>query len=1103
VATMAEQAGSGIPAREWGCIMLNLQELERLNPELDEESALRQKGAGNPLQLMMIQQICQGRPVDPAAGFPKLFRDECVKGSGIDPVLYDSAVALVEDSGRWETHEALNWKVSRNWQNKPHDFRMLAGFYGEDGVLWQAKPLNPRTKENGSIQKYESPMGAGSTAYLPPVPAEIRQRIAARYGIEEPSEHLKKLYASQGKEAPSILNGSFREWLQQKPSIPIVLTEGGKKGLSVLSLGYVGIALYGVNGGYRSNEKIAGETIPLDRARLIDSLQPFIVEGRPIILAFDQDAESKTRQKVTAALFKFAVLLKSHGAKVSIASWDGKLGKGIDDLQVNAGKEAVEAAISNALDFDDWAIAHRLANRVKREPSKHIGDREFVEVAAELPRAGIIALHGGKGTGKSKCIAQLVKNRPWVSVTGLIALSREQAESFGGDFINDMERGRSGYRPSGGGVAVCVPSLLKAKGFSGEVLILDETTAVLKFLLESKLANREGIRPLLLTEFERRVKEASLVILADADLTEEVIAYVEKIQSGEKAFLVRTDRKPLGWKGNFLKAPRTVAIMDLLEAAKRLESGKTLYISTDSKKLAETLSELLSQELGIKSLLITQETSGGDIERSFLQSKGADLPSLAMMGIQAIICSPSVVQGFSIEQNTHLIAGFWGFYQGASIDAVSIAQALDRVRSPIPRNIWIANKGTSYSRFSAALNQNDWLLDFHKSGTCTATVAKLSLRSNTLDKVGAIDWQSDNIKLLAHFETERNKGMFALEATVKALLQNEGKSVTTRKILDDPDEIESFEDTLKKLSERLEEERAAAVSGAQELSGDEVAALERKAQNGTLTQGEILSLERFYISKFYRLSEVKPDLVTWDKKGLTRKRIEHLEAIVIEGRALERTAASINQNPETPQDWDKSELRRMLLQVSGALPLILGIWDGTITDLKDEIIAPIAVILQKHAKEFAIAFNFRNVDGVGGRQAVFTLLDHFGIKRVSEQITRADGIRDRAYSVDNLHLANLKAVITRRSACTPPPNERDIQGGCAAPTVLEKLSQAARKTALELLDRLKSAQSPEQQRAIWYRTEENPLQGERSAWDAAWETLESTPEGQAILFNLG
>jgi hypothetical protein len=1083
--------------------MLSLQKLEKLNPELDEESALRLKGAGNPLQEMMIQQLCQGRPVDPAAGFPEVFRDECVKGSGIDPALYESAVTFVEDSGRWETHEALNWKVSRNWQNKPHSFGMLAGFYGEDGVLWQAKPLNPRTKENGSIQKYESPMGAGSTAYLPPVPAEIRQRIAARYGIEEPSSHIQALYASQGKEAPSILNGSFREWLQQNPSIPIVLTEGSKKGLSVLSLGYVGIALYGVNGGYRSNEKVAGETIPLDRARLIDSLKPFIVPERPIILAFDQDAESKTRQKVTAALFKFAVLLKSHGATVSIASWDGKLGKGIDDLQVNAGKEAVEAAIANALDFDEWAIAHRLANRVKRDPSKHIGDREFVEMAAELPRAGIIALHGGKGTGKSKCIAQLVKGRSWISITGLIALSREQAESFGGDFINDMQRGRSGYRPSGGGVAVCVPSLLKAKGFSGEVLILDETTAVLKFLLESKLANREGIRPLLLAEFERRVKEASQVILADADLTEEVIAYVEKIRSGEKAFLVRTDRKPLGWRGVFLDGTKTEAIAELLSSARCLERGKIIYISTDSKKLAETLSELLSQEVGITSLLITQETSGGDIERSFLQSKGADLPSLAMMGIQAIIASPSVVQGFSIEQHTDLIGEFYGFYQGASIDAVSIAQALDRVRSRIDRNIWIANKGSSYSRFSAALNQNQWLLDFHKSGTTTAALAKLHLRSDTLDKVEAIDWQCDNIKLLGHFEVERNRGMFSLAATVKALLANEGKSILALdNSRDCPRGLKIIRDKLKALSERLEKERAAAVSGAQELSGDEVAALERKAQNGPLTQGELLSLDRFYISKFYRLPEVAPDDVIWDKKGSTRKHIERLEALVIEGRALERTAASINQNPETPQDWDKSRLREMLLQVSGVLPLILGILDGIIVDLKDEVIAPIAAILKKHAKEFAIAFNFRNVDGVEDRQAVFTLLDYFGIKRVSKQ-KRGGGKRDRYYSVDTAHLKRLSAIIERRKGVTPPPYEEDIQGGCDAPTALEKLSQAARKTALELLDRLKSAQSPEQQRAIWYRTEENPLQSERSAWDAAWETLESTPEGQVILFNLG
>jgi len=97
------------------------------------------------------------------------------------------------------------------------------------------------------------------------------------------------------------------------------LTEGGKEALALLSLGYVAIALTGVNGGYCANNKIDGAVVPLAKPELIDEINWLAVLGRPIVLAFDQDIKQNTRDCVTSALFNLRALLKITGAQVLVS----------------------------------------------------------------------------------------------------------------------------------------------------------------------------------------------------------------------------------------------------------------------------------------------------------------------------------------------------------------------------------------------------------------------------------------------------------------------------------------------------------------------------------------------------------------------------------------------------------------------------------------------------------------------------------------------------------------------------------------------------------------------------------------------------------------
>ncbi|MEP0914488.1 DUF3854 domain-containing protein [Leptolyngbya sp. GB1-A1] len=168
--------------------------------------------------------------------FQQQIQREFFQGSGIAAELFAVTVQVRSDlefdaAGDPLTpiHDALDWRYTRfGFQVKQTLYGAL--LFNEDGSLWQAKLSHPRKDDRGKAVKYETRKGNGSRAFLPHIPTSIRRKIADRYGVDVP------------------LAGSFWQWLEQHPEIEIIFTEGGKKALSLFSLGYVAIALYGVNG---------------------------------------------------------------------------------------------------------------------------------------------------------------------------------------------------------------------------------------------------------------------------------------------------------------------------------------------------------------------------------------------------------------------------------------------------------------------------------------------------------------------------------------------------------------------------------------------------------------------------------------------------------------------------------------------------------------------------------------------------------------------------------------------------------------------------------------------------------------------------------------
>ena len=185
--------------------------------------------------------------------------------------------------------------------------------------------------------KYETPKGNDPDPFLPSVPPAIQSKI-----IGTPQE-------------------SFWDYVIKTPEIPIVITEGGKKGLCLLSNGYVGLALNGCYGWSKGKE-------------LSPVLEKIVWEGRRVTLAFDQDSKPETVDKVNKAIaglgFKLQGSQRKHGlnAEVYVATWNPEAGKGIDDLTVNKGVDCLHQVLRDATPFLDWKYPERKEKKQGNTP---------------------------------------------------------------------------------------------------------------------------------------------------------------------------------------------------------------------------------------------------------------------------------------------------------------------------------------------------------------------------------------------------------------------------------------------------------------------------------------------------------------------------------------------------------------------------------------------------------------------------------------------------------------------------------------------------------------------------------------------------------------
>lgn len=195
----------------------------------------------------------------------------------------------------------------------------------EDGGMWcagtgewgQLKPKAKRRREGKEV-KYESPPGIPMGVMLP----------------------------------------KSNEWnwddIRKDISVPLGVTEGGKKAASTCSQGLQTIGLAGMNGGLLQGD-------------LRDELKKFKWKGRKVYLVLDKDPSHKLKTLRDGAreLYKLGAILDYYGADVVIGTIPGKLTEkvGLDDHFVK-GRTLADLKWQS---LDDFAIESKYLTKKYRE----------------------------------------------------------------------------------------------------------------------------------------------------------------------------------------------------------------------------------------------------------------------------------------------------------------------------------------------------------------------------------------------------------------------------------------------------------------------------------------------------------------------------------------------------------------------------------------------------------------------------------------------------------------------------------------------------------------------------------------------------------------
>jgi hypothetical protein len=726
--------------------------------------------------------------------------------------------------------------------------------------LWGCfKPDSPRiSQDKGKPIKYEHPSKCPTEIFALRISYRIGLKIAKKHGLED--AYLARL----GDNSLDSEDREFWQWVRENPSIAILITEGAKKAGSLLTAGYVAIALPGIYSGYRQLKDCHGKAI--DSPYLIPQLLPFCGGGRDIVFCFDQDSNPKTIENVRKAIEKTGKLLGYRGCKVSVARWD-KSHKGVDDFIAAKGEDDLDQVFCDRISLDQFKIE----NFAALTPDAIINERYIPQSLEVSESAKIIGIKAPKGSGKTEWIAAkiapaLAKGDRVLVLTHRVQLGLELSSRFGVNYRSELAKSEDGSLL---GYCLCIDSLhgkanprFNPNDWENTTIIIDECEQVFWHLLNSPTCEQYRVKIIdcLRELFRIVVSTGGKIYLADADLGMNAISYVQSLigYPVESFILKNTYQSPLKRDLYHFEGNDPSSLIQELEIA--IYSGQKAIVHTDGQKHkskwgTRNLEYYLKKKYpNIKILRIDSESVSDRTHPAYgcMGNINQILPDYDL-----VICSPVIETGISININ-HFDAVFAISHGVQSVD--SFAQTLARVRAGVPRYIWVYEY--SPNRIGNGSTDLKQLLagEHFKARNTIKTLLSVGLKEVSDFSFLEDDQKySPSLSLWAKNAVRINLEAVKYRESVIKKLENEGYNITLI-ALGDEESVEALKDEIKSAKNENYSEHKKSVLNADSLSNSEYNSLKEKRE---LSEGERNQLKRARIERTYGIN-LTDELITKD-----------------------------------------------------------------------------------------------------------------------------------------------------------------------------------------------------------------------------------------------
>ncbi|MBE9046775.1 DUF3854 domain-containing protein, partial [Pleurocapsales cyanobacterium LEGE 10410] len=577
---------------------------------------------------------------------------------------------------------------------------------GEEDVWGCFKPDRPRNNFDKVI-KYEHPPKTASGLFALKVPRSLWQKIADRAGIKLKQEDITE-----------SADSGFWQWLSSHPEVSLCITEGAKKAGALLSAGYAAVALPGINNGYRTPRDELGKRI--GKSHLIPQLAKLATPKREICLVFDQDSKPNTIKAVDAAIRKTGYLLQKAGCQVKIVTWDGSLGKGVDDLIANRGQAEFVQAYDNALDLETWKA--KTWTKLTYPSDLKLNTRYLPELDIPL-QTRLVGIKSPKGTGKTKCLSKVVgraiaRGQKVLVIGHRVQLVKELCQKFGLKYVTELGDGgaTSGY-------GLCIDSLHNSsqakfdpQDWKNSLVIIDEVEQVLWHALNSSTCKERRVEILrsFKTLIQNVLSDRGQVYVADADLSDIALNYLISLSGIEiQPYIVNNT-----WQGNSQLGWQIYSYSG--KTPKKLVSNLETHIQRGGKPLICLSAQKLTSKWSTQTLEAYLKSKFPDRRILRIDSESLADPQHPAYGcitkLDQVLCnhdiilaSPSIETGISIELKNHFTS-VWAIAQGIQGEN-AVRQTLSRLRHNVPRHLWCAkysfNKiGNGSTSIPALLSSN-------------------------------------------------------------------------------------------------------------------------------------------------------------------------------------------------------------------------------------------------------------------------------------------------------------------------------------------------------------------------------------------------------------